>query len=159
MFCTNSWPPDNAGERMRYRFTLQERDGAWVYVHCFGKDTPTEIEEVVAYADNCVSAQDAQGARHYVYSKSGKLVSIHLYDALRLLPYLDPARPETIRMPGMQRSCSATPPCLVCSQFRQEPPDNRTAYALSPNVFLIFQGPELSQLYVTDVYAVIADVG
>ena len=145
---------------MRYRFTLQERDGAWVYVHCFGKDTPTEIEEVVAYADNCVTAQDAQGARHYVYSKSGKLVSIHLHDALRLLPYLDPARPETIRMPGMQAIMFGNPavPTLLL-QFRQEPPDNRTAYALSPNVFLIFQGPELSQLYVTDVYAVIADVG
>jgi len=28
-------------------------------------------------------------------------------------------------------------------QFREEPPDNRTAYALNPNVFLIFQGDAL----------------
>jgi hypothetical protein len=44
-------------------------------------------------------------------------------------------------------------------QFREQPPDNRTAYALSPNVFLIFQGPELALLYVFDVYKVIAEVG
>ena len=34
-----------------------------------------------------------------------------------------------------------------------------TAYALSPNVFLIFQGSELALLYVCDVYKVIAEVG
>ncbi len=36
--------------------------------------------------------------------------------------------------------------------------DNRNAYALSPNVFLIFQDDTLAQLYVTDVYAAIADM-
>jgi hypothetical protein len=144
---------------MRYRFTLQERDGSWVYVLCFGKDTPTEVEDVVAYSDNSVSAEDSHGVRHYVYSKAGKLVSIHLHDALRLLPYLDPARPETVRMPGMQAIMFGNPPVpTLLLMFRQESPDNRTAYALSPNVFLIFQGSELAQLYVTDVYAVIRDV-
>jgi hypothetical protein len=75
---------------MRYRFTLQERDGSWVYVLCFGKDTPTEIKDVVAYSDNCVSAEDAHRVRHYVYTRADKIVSIHLHDALRLLPHLDP---------------------------------------------------------------------
>jgi len=144
---------------MRYRFTLQERDGSWVYVLCFGKDTPTEIDEVVAYSDDHVSAEDAQRGRHYVYSKAGKLVSIHLHDALRLLPYLDPDRPETIRMPAMQAIMFGNPPVpTLLLQFREEPPDNRNAYALSPNVFLIFQGSALSQLYVTDVNATIADM-
>ena len=44
-------------------------------------------------------------------------------------------------------------------QFRAEPPDNNTAYALSPNVYLVFQGAELALLYVFDVYKVIAEVG
>ena len=144
---------------MRYRFTLQERASSWVYVLCFGKDTPTEIEDVVAYSDNCVSAEDAYGVRHHVYSRGGKLVSIHLHDALRLLPYLNPGRPETLRMPGMRAVMFGDPPVpTLLLQFREEPPDNRTAYALSPNVFLIFQGQELAQLYVFDVYKVIADV-
>lgn len=43
-------------------------------------------------------------------------------------------------------------------RFREEPPDTRTMWAICPNVFLIFQGGELAQLYVTDVYAVIAEV-
>ncbi|HEY2586956.1 MAG TPA: hypothetical protein VGI81_14520 [Tepidisphaeraceae bacterium] len=144
---------------MRYRFTLQERDGSWVYVLCFGKDTPTEIEDVVTYSDNCVSAEDAYGVRHYVYSKSGKLVSIHLHDALRLLPYLDPDRLETLRMPGMHAIMFANAPVpTLLLQFRAEPPDTNTAYALSPNVWLIFQGRELALLYVFDVYKVIAEV-
>ena len=144
---------------MRYKFTLQERNGSWVYVLNFGKDTPTEIEDVVAYSDNYVSAEDAHGVRHYVYSKGGKLVSIHLHDALRLLPYLDPARPETLRMPGMQAIMWGNPPApTMLLQFRAEPPGNRTAYALSPNVYLIFRGRELALLYVFDVYSVIAEV-
>jgi hypothetical protein len=144
---------------MRYRFTLQERNGAWVYVLCFGKDTPTEIEDVVAYSDNCVSAEDAHGVRHYVYSRDGKLVSIHLHDALRFLPYLDPARPETLRMPGMHAIMFGNPPVpTLLLQFRAKPPDNRTAYALSPDVYLTFQGGELALLYIFDVYRVIAEV-
>jgi hypothetical protein len=144
---------------MRYRFTIQELDGSWVYVLCFGQNTPTEIEDVVAYSDNSVSAEDAQRVRHYVYFKAGKLVSIHLHDALRLLPYLDPDRPETIRMPGMQALMLGNPPVpTLLRQFREEPPDNRNAYALSPNVFLIFQRGALAQLHVTDAYATVADM-
>lgn len=145
---------------MRYRFTLQQRGGSWVYVLCFGKDTPTEIEDVEAYSDNCVSAEDAHGVRHFVYSKDGYLVAVALHDALRLLPYLDPERPETLRMPGMHAVMFGDPPVpTLLLQFREQPPDNRTAYGLSPNVFLIFQGPELALLYVFDVYKVIAEVG
>src|SRR5262245_3174072 len=144
---------------MRYRFTLQQRKGSWVYVLCFGKDTPTEIEDVEAYSDSSVSAEDAHGVRHYVYSKGGYLVAIALHDALRLFPYIDPDRPETMRMPAMHAirfGNSAVPTLLL--QFREQPPENNTAYALSPNVFLIFQGPELALLYVFDVYKVIAEV-
>ena len=32
------------------------------------------------------------------------------------------------------------------------------AYALNGNVYLLFQGPELAQLYICDVYKVIAEV-
>jgi len=49
-------------------------------------------------------------------------------------------------------------PALVL-QFREQPPDNRDAYALGPNVYLIFEGPELALLYVCDVYKVIEEVG
>ena len=144
---------------MRYRFTVQQRDGAWVLVLCFGKDTPTEIEDVIAYSDDCVSAADAHGVRHYVYSKGGRLVSIHLHDALRLLPYLDPARPETVRMPVMHAVMFGDPPVpTLLLQFRAELPDNDTAYALSPDVYLVFQGPALALLYVCDVYRVIVEV-
>jgi hypothetical protein len=145
---------------MKYRFTLQQRHGSWVYVLCFGKDTPTEIEDVEAYSDRCVSAEDALGVRHFVYSKGGYLVAIALHDALRLLPYLDPGRPETLRMPGMhaiQFGNPAVPTLLL--RFREQPPDNNTAYALAPDVYLIFQGPELALMYVCDVYKNIAEVG
>lgn len=144
---------------MRYKITLQEHHGSWVYVIAFGKDTPTAIEQAAEYSDHSVSAEDAHGVRHHVYFKDGKIVQIQLYDALRLLPHLDPARPETIRMPAMHAIMFGQPPVpTLLLLFKDEPPDNRTAYALSPNVFLIFQGRELAQLYVTDVYAVIAEV-
>jgi hypothetical protein len=144
---------------MRYRFTLQERAGSWVYVLCFGKDTPTEIEDVEAYSDCSLSAEDAHGVRHYVYSKGGFLVAIALHDALRLLPYLDPDRPVTLRMPRMQAIMFGNPtvPTLIV-RFREQPPDNRTAYALAPNVYLIFQGPLLALLYVCDVDKMFAEV-
>jgi hypothetical protein len=144
---------------MRYKFTLQKRDGSWVYVLSFGKDTPTEIEQVVQYSDGGASAEDMHGTRHHVYTKGGKIVSIHLHDPLRILPHIDPDRPETIRMPGMQAIMFGNPPSpTLLLRFREEPPDNRTAYALSPHVFLTFQGGELAHLYVTDVYEVIPDV-
>jgi hypothetical protein len=145
---------------MKYRFTIQKRHGAWMYVLCFGKDTPTEIEDVEAYSDSTVSAEDAHGVRHFVYSKGGYLVAIVLHDALRLLPHIDPDRPETIRMPGMHAIQFGNPPMpTLLLQFREQPPDNRTAYALAPDVYLIFQGPELALLYVCDVYKNIAEVG
>jgi hypothetical protein len=145
---------------MRYRFTLQQHGGSWLYVLCFGRDTPTEIQDVEAFSDDCVSAEDAYGVRHFVYSRGGYLVAIALHDALRLLPYLDPKRPDTLRMPAMHAIRFGDPamPTLLL-QFREQPPDNRTAYALSPNVFLILQGPELALLYVFDVYKIIAEVG
>jgi hypothetical protein len=62
-------------------------------------------------------------------------------------------------MPGMQAIMFGNPPVpTLLLQFRNEPPDNSNAYALSPSVFLIFQGSALAQLYVTDVYATIADM-
>jgi|SRR5262245_37126370 len=143
---------------MRYRFTLQQRNNSWMYVLCFGKDTPTELEDVEAYSDSSVSAEDAHGVRHYVYSKGGYLVSVVLHDALRLLPHLDPERPETLRMPRMQAIMFGNPPSpTLLLQFREQPPDNRTAYALSPNVYLIFQGTELGLLYVCNVDKMFAE--
>jgi hypothetical protein len=145
---------------MRYRFSLQQRQGAWVYVLNFGKETPTDVGEILAYCDDNVSGEDPCGVRHFVYFKDGKLVSIQLHDALRLVPYVDPARPDTLRMPGLHPLMLGNPqkPSLLI-QFRDEPPDNRTAYAISPNVYLVFHGTELAQLYIFDVHAVIADVG
>jgi hypothetical protein len=145
---------------MKYRFSLQQRHGSWMYVLCFGKDTPTELEDVEAYSDRQVSAEDAHGVRHFVYSKGGYLVAIALHDALRLFPYLDPERPETLRMPGMHAIQFGNPPVpTLLLRFREQPPDNNTAYALAPDVYLIFQGPELALLYVCDVYKNIAEVG
>ena len=144
---------------MKYRFTLQQRNGSWVYVLCFGKDTPTEIEDVEVYSDRCVSAADSLGVRHFVYSKGGYLVAITLHDALRLLPSIDPERPETLRMPDMhaiQFGNPAVPTLLL--RFREQPPDDDTAHAIAPDVYLIFQGPELALLYVCDVYKNIAEV-
>ena len=145
---------------MRYKITLQERRGSWVYVIAFGKDTPTDIEQVAAYSDNCVSAEDPHGVRHFVHFKDGKIVQIQLHDALRILPHLDPERPESIRMPGMHATMFGNPPVpTLLLQFTEEPANNRTAHALSPNVYLVFRGQELAQLYVVNVYAMIADVG
>jgi hypothetical protein len=144
---------------MKYRFTLQQRHGLWIYVMCLGKDTPTEIEDVEAYSDTSVSAEDAYGVRHYVYTKGGYLVAVVLHDALRLLPYLDPDRPETLRMPAMQAIMFGNPPApALLVQFREQPPDNRTASALAPDVYLIFQGPELALLYVCNAYKNIAEL-
>lgn len=145
---------------MNYRFTLQQQQGSWVYVLCFGKHTPTRLEAVEAYGDSTASAEDPQGARHAVYFKGGFLVAIALHDALRLLPHLDPQRPETLRMPRMAAIMFGEPavPTLLL-QFSDEPPGSRTAHALAPNVYLVFEGPALAQLYVCDVYEMIADVG
>jgi hypothetical protein len=144
---------------MRYKITLQKRDGSWVYVIAFGKDTPTEIEHIAGYSDNCVSAEDGLGIRHHVYSKNGKIVQIQLHEARRILPQLDPERPESIRMPAMRAIMfGQTPVPTLLLSFKETPPDTRVLYALSPNVFLAFQDDELAQLYVTDVYTVIADV-
>jgi hypothetical protein len=144
---------------MKYRFTLQKRHGSWVYVLCFGKDTPTEIKDVEVYSDRCVSAADAHGVRHFVYSKGGYLVAIALHDALRLLPSIDHERPETLRMPSIHAIQFGTPavPTLLL-RFREQPPDDNTAYAIAPDVYLIFQGPELALHYVCDVYKNIAEV-
>src|SRR5260370_42379463 len=132
---------------MRVKIPLQEHRGSWVYVIAFGKDTPTDIDQVVEYSDNCVSAEDPHGVRHYVHLKDGKVVQIQLHDALRILPHLDPDHPESIRMPGMQAIMFGNPPVpTLLLQFRENPPDNRTAYALSPNVYLVFQGHELALL-------------
>jgi hypothetical protein len=144
---------------MRYKITLQESDGSWVYVIAFGKDTPMRMEEAAKYSDNDVSGEDMNGVRHHVLFKDGKIVQIHLHDALRLLPHLDPERTETIRMPSMHAIMFGQQPVpTLLLKFREEPPDTRTLYALSPNVFLAFRGHELAQLYVTDVYSVIAEV-
>jgi hypothetical protein len=141
---------------MRYRFTLQQRNGSWMYVMCFGKDTPTEIEDVIEYSDDCASAEDAHGVRHCVHCRRGYLVSIVLHDALRLLPYLDTERPA---MPKMHAILFGNPPLpTLMLQFREQPPDNNTAYGLSPNVYLTFHGPELALLYVYDVYKIIEEV-
>src|SRR5579859_3782583 len=73
-------------DAMHYKITLQEHHGSWVYVITFGKDTPTGINEVGAYSDNCVSAEDLHAVRHQVYFKAGKIVQIQLHNALRILP-------------------------------------------------------------------------
>jgi hypothetical protein len=144
---------------MKYRFSLQKRRNVWLYVMCFGKDTPTEIADVEAYSDRQVSAKDAYDARHFVYSKGSFLVAIVLYDALRLFPYLNPELPETLRMPGMHAIQFGKPPVpTLLLRFREQLPDNNTAYAIAPDVHLIFQGPELAMLYVCDVYKNIAEV-
>ena len=144
---------------MHYRFTLQERGNSWVYVICFGKDTPWEIKDFATYSDNSFSAEDAQHVRHFVFYKAGKLVSIHLLDALRLLPGLEPDRPETIRAPAMHAVMFGNPPVpSLLLQFTPEPPDNRTAILIGPGVFLVYQGNALSQLYVTNVYNTIPDM-
>jgi hypothetical protein len=147
------------GGRMRYKFTLQEYDGAWVYVLNFGNGTPTAITDVIAHSDNSASAEDLHGIRHHVYMKDGKIVSIHLHEARRILPHLNPEDPQSVRMPTMQAIMFGDPPTPTLRlQFREDPPDNQTAYALSPNVFLVFQDGELAQLYVTDAPAVIPGV-
>jgi len=80
---------------------------------------PTEIEDVVAYSDLSVGAEDACGVRHHVYSRAGKLESIHLHDALRLLPHMEPATPETLRMPGMRAAMFGNLPVpTLLLQFR-----------------------------------------
>ena len=95
---------------MRYRITLQEHRDDWVYVITFGEDTPTAIEQAGEYRDHFQSAEDLHGIRHFVLFKDGKIVQIQLHDALRILPHLDPERPETIRrMPGMHAIMSGEP--------------------------------------------------
>jgi hypothetical protein len=144
------------GGQMRYKFTLQEHDGSWVYVLNFGSGTPTSITDVIAHSDNSVSAEDLHGIRHHVYMKNGKIVSIHLHGVPRILPHLNPEHPESVRMPGMQAIMFGDPPVpTLLLLFKEEPPDTQTAYALSPNVFLVFQDGELAQLYVTDAPAMI----
>jgi hypothetical protein len=137
---------------MRYRITLQKHQGFWVHVITFGNDTPTAMEQIEKYSDDCVSAQDLHGVRHFVFFKDRKIVQIQLHDALRILPNLDPEHPETVRMPGMHAIMFGEPPVpTLLISYKQEPLENRTAYGLSPHVFLVFNGPDLASLYVIDV--------
>src|SRR5262249_30555627 len=89
---------------MRYRITLQDYHGDWVYAIPFGEDTPAAIVRTAKYSDHCVSAEDLHGIRHFVLFEHGKIVQIQLHDALRFLPHLDPERPETIRMGPITKS-------------------------------------------------------
>src|SRR5271166_1106983 len=139
---------------MHYKITMQEQNDSWVYVITFGKNTPTAIEQAAEFSDNSVRSQDLLGIRHYVYFKHGKIVQIQLHDALRILPHLNPERPETICMPEMLATRTGEPPVpTLLMKFKQEALENRVAYALSPNVFLLFHGNELAQLHVTNVRA------
>ena len=115
--------------------------------------------QAARFSDHNVSAQDKLGIRHFVYFKQGKIIQIQLHDALRLFPHFDPKRPETIRMPEMHAITSGDPPeHTLLMLFKQDPLESRTAYALSPNVFLLFHGDELAQVHVTDARASIADI-
>ena len=95
---------------MRYRVTIEKRDDAWVYVIGFGKDTPMSIDEIMAFSDDTFSAEDFRGVRHHVYFKESKIASIHLHDATGILPWLDPDRQETLRMPAMNGIMFGDPP-------------------------------------------------
>jgi hypothetical protein len=144
---------------MHYKFRLEKINGSWVYVIAFGKDTPTEPERAAEYSDHCHSAVDLHGIRHFVFLKAGKIVQIQLHDALRILPHLDPEHSETIRGPEMRAIKTGEPPQpTLLIEFKPYPLKSRTAYGLSPNVYLVFHDGELAELYIHDVYAMIADV-
>ena len=142
---------------MRCRMTLQEHHDSWVYVITFGNDTPTAIEQAEKYSDDSHSAEDLHGIRHFVLFKGSKIVQIRLHDALRILPHLDPERPETIRrMPGMHAIMDGKPPVpALLISFKPEPTENRTAYGLSSDVFLVFNGPELASVYISNAKNII----
>lgn len=145
---------------MYYKITLEEHDNNWVYVITLEKNTPTTTEQANKYADECLSAEDKHGIRHYVLRKGGKIVQIQLHQVLRILPHLNPKDPASIRMPAVEAIMFGKPqvPSLLIV-FKESNIQKLTAYGLSPNVYLVFDGADLARLYITDVYAVVADVG
>jgi hypothetical protein len=138
--------------------TLEEQPGDWVYAITFGERTPTAVERAKEYSDRCVSAEDLHKIRHFVLFKAGKIVQIQLHDALRILPHFDPERPETIRMPAVHGFMSGEPPePTMRFSFKAEPEGSRTAYGISPDVYLVFDGPELASLYLHNAVALDPD--
>ena len=145
---------------MYYRVTLEEFDGDWVFILALKKGTPETIQQALDYADDSVSAEDKHGIRHYVLYKDGKIVQIHLYRALDIIPHPDPGNPASIPMPRMDAIMfGASPKPTLLITFKEGGKRDKTAYGLSPNVFLTFDGDDLAYLYIIDVYSVLSDVG
>lgn len=143
---------------MKYKVGLTQGEGYCVYVIMFG-DTPDQFDDPADYSDDNLSAEGPNGIRHYVVTRNGKIVQIQLHEAPQVIPDLDPERPESIPMPGFHAIMRGNPPVpTLLLTFKDELPENNTAYALSPNVFLAFDDGQLAQLYITDVYNVIDDV-
>jgi hypothetical protein len=62
-------------------------------------------------------------------------------------------------MPEMIATQAGDPPApALIMRFKEDPLENRVAYGLSPNVYLLFLGNELAQVHVMDVRATIVDV-
>ncbi|MBN2390105.1 MAG: hypothetical protein JXR84_05255 [Anaerolineae bacterium] len=132
---------------MYYKFALEKHDDYWVYTLTFEKNIPTTVGQANEYADDCISAEDKHGIRHYVLLKGGKIVQIQLHQALQIMPYLDPDDPASIRMPAMQAIMFGNPlaPSLLLV-FKESGLQDATAYGLSPNVYLVFDDSECSFL-------------
>jgi hypothetical protein len=144
---------------MYYKVTLQEYDSNWVYVLTLKKGTPERAEQALTYADDYVSAADKHGIRHYVLYKDGKIIQIQLFQALDILPHTDPGNPASIGIPGMNAIMFGQPPKpTLLITFKEGGQRDGTAYALSPDVFLTYDGDELAYVYILDVYSVLSDV-
>ncbi|MFX0092539.1 MAG: hypothetical protein ACFFBD_12315 [Candidatus Hodarchaeota archaeon] len=145
---------------MYFKITLEEYNNYWVYVLTLEKHTPTNIKQANQYADEHLSAEDKHGFRHYVLFKDEKIVQIQFHQALSILPYLNPDDPTSLRMPEMKAILFGNNriPTLKIT-FKENYVHHGTAYALCPNVFLMFENGELAVLFITDVYSMIADPG
>ena len=146
---------------MHYKITLEELGDYWTYVLTLDKNTPTTLRGAAEYADEHISAEDKHGIRHYVLLKQKKIVQIQLHHALQIMPHLNPGDPSSLQMPtfhAIMFGRHQVPTLLIV--FKEFTPKELAAYALSPNVFLVFDEAEhLARLYVTDVYTVLNDVG
>ncbi len=142
-----------------YKFTLEELGSDWAFVMTFDPKAPATIEQANEYADQCHSAEDKHGIRHWVLLKEGKIVQIQLHRALQLLPHLNPSNPSSIRMPALYTIKWGNPPLpSLLIVFKEYNPPKLTAYALDPNVFLVFAEDVLARLYIRDIDSVIPNV-
>lgn len=143
---------------MQYKITTTPTPDGWVYIIMFGQ-SPDMFADASNYSDEESSAEDPRGVRHYVLSRAGKIVQIQLHAAEGIVPNFDTDPTDTTPMPEFFGVMHGNPPVpTVLISFAPVDEGNKTAFGLSPNVYMVFDADRLAQIYITDATNVLEGV-